>query len=254
MKRILLTILTLCFIFGVPVAAVKSTHRERKAIHQGNTYFKEGEYAKAQEEYSAALKDNPSSMYALFNLGVTQMKLAGVAGKDDKNASKAMEQGIENLRKVATCNGELAPIASLANYNLGNYSFRNNQLEEAINFYKQSLRLNPSDDNARRNLRIAQLKKQQQNKDKNKDKNKNKNDKNKDKDKNKDQNKDQNKDKNQNKDNKDNNKQNQPPQQKIDPQTADQILKATENKENATRARMQQRKQNQQPQRGRKNW
>ena len=129
-------------------------------------------------------------------------------------------------------------LASKANYNLGNIEFNREKYAEAINFYKQALRIDPKDENARKNLRIAQLKQQNQNND-NKDNQDNKQDQQQDQnkdqqqdqDKNKDQNQDQNKDQNQ-----DQKKDNQ--QQNINNQTASQILQAVDNKENQTRARV----------------
>ena len=99
------------------------------------------------------------------------------------------------------------------------------------------LRLNPDDAAAKRNLRITQLKMQNDNQDKNDDKDQNQDQ---NKDENKDQENNQNNQQNQNQDqkqdqNKNENKNQQPD---INQQTADQILKAMENKENQTRSRM----------------
>ena len=64
---------------------------------------------------------------------------------------------------------------------MGNMSFLAEDYQAAIDFYKQALRLNPADDKARKNLRLAQMKLPKNNKD-NKQNNKNDQDK-KDKDK-----------------------------------------------------------------------
>ena len=142
------------------------------------------------------------------------------------------------MEQVSQMGREKPMLASRANYNLGNIAFNSEDYSNALNYYKQSLRLNPDDEAARRNLRITQLKLQNQNQDQDKDQNQDQ-----DKDQNQDQNQDQNKDQNQqNQDrNKDQNQQNQNQQQDrqdINKQTADQILQAMENKENKTRAKV----------------
>ena len=128
-------------------------------------------------------------------------------------------------------------LASMANYNLGNVAFNSEDYSKALGYYKQALRLNPNDDKARRNLRITQLKIQDQD---NQDQDKDKEEDQKDKEQNQDQqqNQNQNQDQNQDKQDQQNNQQQQPKPQDINQQTADQILKAMENKENQTRARV----------------
>ena len=234
------------------MATVRSTRGERLAIKEGNMFFKEGEYAKAGESYKKALSSNPSSVYADFNLALTQIKLGRNAAGNKKNgkADGLLQEGTARMKKIAALSGEYSSIAAKANFNLGNMSFRQEDYAGAIGYYKQALRIDPEDDNARRNLRIAQLK-QQGNKNKDQDKNKDNQDKKDNKNKDQDENKD---------DRQDKNKEQQPKQQppaneKINPQTADQILKAMENKENATRTRLQrQGKKGQNQGRSRKNW
>jgi len=61
-------------------------------------------------------------------------------------------------------------------YNMGNVFMQDKKYAESIDAYKNALRRNPKDDEARYNLRLAQLllKKQQQDQ-KNQDQNKNQN-------------------------------------------------------------------------------
>ncbi|MCH5238240.1 MAG: tetratricopeptide repeat protein, partial [Muribaculaceae bacterium] len=176
------------------------------------------------------MKENSSSAVAKYNLGLSEVRL-GVNPADTSQTAKNMKKdGISQLQQVAKMAKEKPSLASRANYNLGNVSFIDEDYSSALNYYKEALRINPEDDDARRNLRITQLKLQNQD----------------NQDNNQDQNQDQQEEKEDNKDNQDNkqdqnqdeqdNQQNQSPQQQdINSQTAEQILNAIENKENQTR-------------------
>lgn len=232
MKRLLIIMISLLAIGteSLPLLA-ESTRKERRLISEGNRLFKDSKFKEAARQYQMAVAVNPQSPEARFNLALAQLKMAAQPGIDEKQAQQYLKSGSQGMASIAAVGGSNPELASYASYNLGNVAFNSQNYQEAITCYKQALRFNPDDDTARRNLRIAQKKLQDQNKDKNKDQDKEQN-KDKDKDKNKDQNKD--KDKNQEKNhNKDHNKDNS-----MSNNTAEQILKAMENKENATRARI----------------
>ncbi len=251
MNRIIITIISLLSlaIAALPAYA-ESTRKERRLISEGNRLYKEGKFKEASKQYQMAVAVNPQSPEARFNLALSHLKLAAQPGVDEKQREQLMKSGTEGMSAIAGVGASNPKLASYAAYNLGNVAFNAQQYPEAIQCYKQALRFNPDDDTARRNLRIAQKKLQDQNKDKNKDQNK---DQNKDKDnKDKDQN-NQNKDQNQNKDK----NENQQKDNSMSNNTAEQILKAMENKENATRTRVNaagQGKEAAGKNGGRKNW
>ncbi len=251
MNRIIITIISLLSlaIAALPAYA-ESTRKERRLISEGNRLYKEGKFKEASKQYQMAVAVNPQSPEARFNLALSHLKLAAQPGVDEKQREQLMKSGTEGMTAIAGVGASNPKLASYAAYNLGNVAFNAQQYPEAIQCYKQALRFNPDDDTARRNLRIAQKKLQDQNKDKNKDQNKDKD--NKDKDKNQDQN-NQNKDQNQNQDK----NQNQQKDNSMSNNTAEQILKAMENKENATRTRVNaagQGKEAAGKNGGRKNW
>jgi Ca-activated chloride channel homolog len=119
-------------------------------------------------------------------------------------------------------------------HNIGNSLLKDKKIDESIGAYKQALKLNPDDQDTKYNLSyaLAQMNKQKNNKDQNKN--------NKDKDKNKNQQnkQDQNK-QNKNDQNKQNqnqqkqNQQQQPQQNKISKTDAERILEALKNNEQA---------------------
>lgn len=261
MKRIALLIIAILSIVPTVLAADNSTSREqRKLIMKGNGLYRSQKYDEAFKVYSEVLKKYPGCPEASYNYGLTMLQLAAGKDIDEEKRKKYIEEGA-SLMEASTKFGSTNPeLASRANYNLGNLAVANEQLPQAVEYYKQALRLNPADNNARHNLRIVQLKMQNnkdQNDDKNKDKDKNKNqnqDQNKDKDKNKDQNQDQNKDKSKDKPNQqDQQQQPQQPNERMSNDAAKQILQAMEQKENQIRAsKAKNAKQGGRP--ARKNW
>lgn len=137
----------------------------RQNIREGNKAYREGNYTKAEEFYKAALTDKPSSELAEFNLALTLVNIAGPesrgkstgATQDQKpDPNDPWEQAREKLTQLSTSSNK--ELAQKAFYNLGNLSFYDKDYKQSIEFYKSSLRLNPADDKARQNLRVAQLK------------------------------------------------------------------------------------------------
>jgi len=217
---------------GVAIAQTKNY------VLQGNELYDQQKYKEAQKDYEKALQKDPSNTAGLFNLGnsLYQQKLydssrkvmAATAGATKDTKSKAA-----------------------ANYNVGNTYMSQQKWEDAANAYKQTLRNNPQDADAKYNLSYAEemMKKQQnqnkQNKDKqdkqNKDQQKDKqNQQNKDKDKNKDK-----QDKGQNDKKDDNKDQQQQPQSqpsKLTQQQADQLLNALQEEEKKLQDKMKKEK------------
>ncbi len=232
--------------------SLTSTKRERNYIKEGNKLYHQQRYAEAEIAYKKALQENANSEVALFNLASSYIKQAGA---DDGNALLA---SADSIMKTLASQATDISIAEKSFYNLGNMAYNKQDYQGSIDMYKNALRRNPENDQARENLRMAQLKLQQQQDDKNQDKNQDKDQNQQDQqDQQQDQNKDQNQDqqdqnKDQNQDEKDQNQdqspsgnkdqqdqQNQPQQQGgMSDESAQKILKAMENEENATRRRV----------------
>ena len=226
-------VLALCAILVAAVAtplSAQSTRAERRHINTGNRLYEQNKFVDAQREYQAALKANSSSAVATYNLGLSQLRqIKNLKDTTSKN-SPLRKEAVSNLSAVANMAASKPGLAAKANYNLGNMEFNSENYKGAIDYYKQSLRIDPSDERARKNLRIAQKKlQQQQQNQQNQDK--------KDQDK-QDQDKKDQQQKQDQKQQKQDQKQDQEKQQQISPQTSQQILQAVDNKENAVRARV----------------
>lgn len=223
--------LALCAILVAAVAtpvSAQSTRVERRHINTGNRLYEQSKFADAQREYQAALKANPSSAVATYNLGLSQLRqIKNLKDTTSQNAGLRKE-AVSNLSAVANMAASKPGLAAKANYNLGNMEFNSENYKGAIDYYKQSLRIDPSDERTRKNLRIAQKKLQQQQQ-QNQDK--------KDQDK-KDQDKQDQDKKDQQQQQQKQDQQDKQKDQQISPQTSQQILQAVDNKENAVRARV----------------
>ena len=241
---------------GYKPAEVQSTKRERNAIKEGNALYEKQRYAEAEVAYKKALEENVENATAQFNLASTYLKQRG--NDVDNKADSLVRTADQMLAKVAA-NPDQA-LAQAACYDRGNVAYKGEDYASAIEHYKNALRRNPADEQARQNLRLAQLKKQEQdqqnqNQDKNQDQqnqdqNQDKQDQKQNEDQ-QDQNQDQNKDKDQQKDQNQQNSQNQDQKQQPQKQqqgglsdaSAQQILKAMEDKENGTRQKVELMKQ-----------
>ena len=254
-NRLLVMIVAAALSWGITAQAQgkapKMTKQERVCLRNGNKLYEKKRFAEAEVEYRKALQANPASEKARFNLATALMRQGSATAQqnDEKNPMIQAEGILANLAEGA----QDKLLRGKACYDLGNIAYGRQDYGKAVEMYKHALRCNADDDQARRNLRLAQLKKQEQ--DKNKDKNKN-NDQNKDqnqdnKDQNKNQNKDQNKDQdkqnqdqnkdkqNQNQNNQNNQDQQQKPQQGgMSQQNAEQVLKAMQDRERATQQRI----------------
>lgn len=117
-------------------------------VEEGNQRAETGEADAALQHYDEAQRVNPSSPIPDFNRGLVHSGQGDVEAARDAYLSAAASED--------------AAIASDALYNLGNLFTENQDYENAINAYLQSLDRDPTDADARRNLEIALRQQQQQ--------------------------------------------------------------------------------------------
>ena len=128
-------------------------------IQSGNTLYKEQKYDQAEIQYNDVLTKEPSNTTAKFNLANTLYR----RGKQDESAKK--------LDELIAYEKE-AGLRSQSFYNKGVILSAQKKLEESIEAYKNTLRLNPDDKDARENLQKALLELKKKNPPKKEDKKK----------------------------------------------------------------------------------
>jgi Ca-activated chloride channel homolog len=209
-----------------------SKAQERSLVRKGNELYMQQKYAEAAAAYQKALEKQPQFTPGVFNLGnaLVQQKQYDAARKVMANAAKASKD---------------PQVQSGAKYNTGNTFMSEQQWQKAVDAYKEALRKNPQDADAKYNLSyaLAKLKQQQQDKQKDKQQDKDNKDK-KDQQDQKDQQKEDKNNKQQKPQDGDNEQQQQqrpqPQQSKISEQQADNLLKALQQDERRVQDKMQQ--------------
>ena len=112
---------------------------ERSLVRKGNRQYNKGNYEQSAGRYEQALQAAPGQFEAIYNLGNALYK----AERFDR-AEQTMQQAAADSLRADTERAE-------AFYNLGNAQFKQQKYQEALESYKQSLRLNPSDMEAKYN-------------------------------------------------------------------------------------------------------
>lgn len=112
---------------------------ERSLVRKGNRQYNKGNYEQAIGRYEQALQAAAGQFEATYDLGNALYK----AERFDR-AEQTMQQAAADSLRADTERAE-------AFYNLGNAQFKQQKYQEALESYKQSLRLNPSDMEAKYN-------------------------------------------------------------------------------------------------------
>ncbi len=195
---------------------------DKKFVRQGNREYEKSKFSESEISYRRAIDKNKESADAVFNAGDALYK--------QKKFEDAGKQFIQNHNMNEDKNKKSASL-----YNLGNSLLMANKVQESIDAYKSSLKIDPENMETKYNLAYAQdlLKKQQQQQQQKgqQKQNQEKNDQKKDqqnKQDNKDQNQDKKQDQNQNNDQK---QQQQQQQQGISKEDAERVLNALANDE-----------------------
>lgn len=240
----------------------------RTFIKKGNEAYRAKDYTKAETYYREAISEDKNSSPSYFNLALTLLRKNGnpLKGNTADNAEGSV-QNDDSSNPIALFSNVIAlnnndKLVTSSYYNMGNIYFEAEKYAESIDQYKNVLRRNPDNIKARQNLRIAQLKleEQKQNQQQKNQENKEQNQQDKNKDQQQKQNQDkneQNKDKNQEKQDQDQSQQKsdekQSPQKQnqggyssgkpaMSKENSEKILESARKQEEQTRKKVERRK------------
>lgn len=201
---------------------------DRNSIREGNRLFRSGKFAESEVSYRKAMEKNPRNPQAAYNLGN-----ALFAQRKDSAAVVAYQSGVQlETSKIRKAMGY---------HNIGVVCQSHKMFAEAIEAYKNALRLNPKNDQARYNLELCKRQQKNQQNKQNQDKQDQKKD-----DNGKDQKKEQ-----QKQDKKD---QKQQDKNKMSKDNAEQLLNAAIQQEKNTQKRMKDKMQQPRSRKLDKNW
>lgn len=153
--------MTRCLLYMICILAAATAsaqkYPERGLVRKGNRAYDKGRYERSIERYEKALGAAPGNYEATYDLGNALYR----AERYDKAAEMLGKAAADTLRTP----GELAE----AWFNLGNAQLAQQKLQDALESYKNSLRMNPADEQAKYNYVYVKrlLQQQEQNQDQN---------------------------------------------------------------------------------------
>ena len=164
-KYIVVALLTL-FVCG-EVSAQQM--KERGLVRKGNRQFKREQFEKSVDSYQRALQHDSTSFEAKYDLASALYRTERY-----EKAEKTLLGIVNDTTRTELERGEVA-------YNLGNTQYAQQKYKEALSSYRQAMRCNPNDEDAKFNyaftkrlIQRQEQQQQQQNQDQNQD-NKNQN-------------------------------------------------------------------------------
>jgi len=160
-KYIVVALLTL-FVCG-EVSAQQM--KERGLVRKGNRQFKREQFEKSVDSYQRALQHDSTSFEAKYDLASALYRTERY-----EKAEKTLLGIVNDTTRTELERGEVA-------YNLGNTQYAQQKYKEALSSYRQAMRCNPNDEDAKFNyaftkrlIQRQEQQQQQQNQDQNQDK------------------------------------------------------------------------------------
>lgn len=125
-------VLIVAFVLSAGMARAQQ-FPERRHVREGNSLYERQRFADAERSYRKALQKDSLSVEGAFNLGDTHYATGNFAAAEEQFRKVAERtEGVSDKQKAD------------AYYNLGNAQFQQQKLQEALESYKQSLRLDPA--------------------------------------------------------------------------------------------------------------
>jgi len=135
----------LAILIGIPMFA----QQKQSLLREGTKLYSDSSYSQAEIKYRKALEKDQDYFKSSFNLADAVYK---------QERYEEASSLFNALKDNASSKDDLAKVY----HNLGNSLAKENKYEKAINAYKNSLRINPTDDETRYNLALTKKNKQKQ--------------------------------------------------------------------------------------------
>ncbi len=170
-KKTIIFLCTICIAIG----ATAQDKEVRNLLRKGNKQYRDSLYTAAEVFYRKAQSKKPADATISYNLGTTIFmrghqqhlknggKTSGVSPEDS-----LINQGFEELQRASKMEKDPQKLADIYR-NMGVILQGKQQHKECIEAYKQSLRKDPTDDEVRYNLALAQKQLKDQEKNQNND-------------------------------------------------------------------------------------
>lgn len=221
-------------IFALVASCVMAQNMpERSLVRKGNRQFGRERYERSVDSYTRALEAAPRCFEAGYNLSNALFR------------SERYDKAEQTLKNFVVDSTRTEVERAEAYYNLGNTQFMQQKLKEALESYRNSLRLNPDDMEAKYNYaytkRLLEQQQQQQNQqnNQNQDQNQNQNDQNnQDKEENQDNKEQKQNDPNQNRDQQKPEEKEEQQREGISPQEREAMLEAIQAQEDKTQEKV----------------
>ena len=218
----------LLFILSLFISINANAQNKKSLLRDGNKLYTDSSYNNAEMKYRKSLEKDQEYFNASFNLADAIYK---------QQRYKESSALFDALKDNANSKTDLAKIY----HNLGNSLFKEQKLEEAINAYKNALRINPNDEDTRYNLALTTKQRNQQENNENQQENKE------DQQENKEDQQENKEDQQQNKEDQQQNKEDQQEKREkqkedISKETAEKMLEAIEEKEKNLQEKLQKKK------------
>ena len=134
----------------IVLPAVVTAQDENAAIREGNKQYKQGQFEQALPAYQKAVAQNPQNAIARYNLANARYRTGNLP-----EAEKSFDELIEKIPEKT--------YKEKGYYNKGVTLTKQKKLQESIEAYKDALKLDPADEDARFNLQKALLEQKKQN-------------------------------------------------------------------------------------------
>jgi tetratricopeptide (TPR) repeat protein len=163
MKKLFILGSILFFLILLLIFLLIFSSKNLKGNNKALKYFKKGDFKTASQIFNKTIKDNPNNNDILINSSGVDYK----CNRFDEAKSK--------YNRVISSSAATQTDKFIAYYDLGNVEFKQGNLKEAVNFYKEALKINPNDKDSKYNLELALKKSNEKNPYQRQDKNKQQN-------------------------------------------------------------------------------